>query len=450
MDIKEIENKEYKIVDLDNNARGIAKNEGIIYFIEYAKLGEIVNIKVKNIKKNFIEAIKTKIVHKSSLLNDYEITENRLCGIFDIYDLKYENQIKFKEQQIINTINRISHENIEDIDFIEADEIFNYRNKIELKVDLDGNLSFFSRKSNNHVKISDCIMATKEINNIIPTFQNLIKKHKFIGYNPSTNTGFIKNIIFRSTSLGETMGIMIVNELKDLKLFYRDLEDSKIFNSFYISYNNKKRNYKILDLVHIFGKEKIKENMGNFQFKISPKAFFQINKDIAYKIYLQAREYIKSINPDLIIDMYSGISTTSIILSDIAKKIISVEINKDAVKDGIENAKLNNISNIEFLDKAAEEAIKSIELNNKNTVALFDPPRKGLDFKIIEKIGNSKINNIVYISCNPSTLARDIKLFKEYGFKIKEIKAYDQFVNTIESEAITLLSRSESSADNSK
>ncbi len=436
-----IKNKEFQIIDLDDKARGIAKSDGLIYFIENAKLGEIVKIEILKDKKKYIEAKKIETVRKSPFLIEKNISENSLCGIFDLYDIKYKKQVEYKKDLIINTINRISNEKLKDIEFVEASQRYNYRNKIELKVSSEGKLSFFARNSNDNIFINDCIMASKEINSIIPKLQEIIDRFNLKGYDSNSNQGLIKNIILRSTYLGDVMGILVFNEFYDFKDFYNELENMDIFDSFYVSYNNKSRNYKILDLHHVFGKKKITEEMGDFKFNISPKAFFQVNRDIAYKIYLKAKSYVEEINPEFIIDMYSGVSTTSIILSDLSKNIISVEINEDAIKDAMENAQINNINNIEWINKPAEKAIEEIELNKKNSVVLFDPPRRGLESNIIEKIGNSEINNIVYISCNPATLARDIKRFKEYGFELIEVSGFDQFVNTIEVEVVCYLRR---------
>ena len=156
---------------------------------------------------------------------------------------------------------------------------------------------------------------------------------------------------------------------------------------------------------------------------------------------MQAKEYLKNIKPQILLDLYSGISTTSILFADQVEKIMSVEINKDAVQDAKENAAINKVDNIEFINKPAEKAIEDLKLNQDNTTVLFDPPRRGLDENIISKIGDSNIENIIYISCNPASLARDIKRFKKYGYKLIDIIAYDQFVNTLEIETLVRMKR---------
>ena len=433
-------NLELEIIDLDDKGRGVARKNGIIYFVENAILGETLCANIKKKRKTFYEAIKVETINESPfLIND--IDEKNLCGVYELYNIDYEKQIEYKKNTIINTINRITNENLEDIHVVKANNKREYRNKVELKVSSNGKLSYFKRNSYDLIEIDNCIMNTKEIQNLVKKLQNLIDELKIPGYNPFDNTGVLKNIIIRSTSIGETMLIIVFNEDYNFVEFYKMIEEGRVTDSFYVSMNNRKNDYKIKDLVHVYGKEKIKEKLGEYEFFISPRAFMQINKEISYKIYLKAKEYVEKIRPNILIDLYSGISTTSIILSNLVKRILSVEINTDAINDAKENVLLNRVNNIELMNKPAEIAIDEISLNEVNTMALFDPPRKGLDENIINKIGNSNISSIVYISCNVGTLARDIKRFKQFDFKLKEITLFDQFVNTIESEVVTLLVR---------
>lgn len=431
---------ELEIIDLDDKGRGVARKNGIIYFVENAILGETLCANIKKKRKTFYEAIKVETINESPfLIND--IDEKNLCGVYELYNIDYEKQIEYKKNTIINTINRIANENLEDIHVVKANNKREYRNKVELKVSSNGKLSYFKRNSYDLIEIDNCIMNTKEIQNLVKKLQNLIDELKIPGYNPFDNTGVLKNIIIRSTSIGETMLIIVFNEDYNFVEFYKMIEKGRITDSFYVSMNNRKNDYKIKDLIHVYGKEKIKEKLGEYEFFISPRAFMQVNKEMSFKIYLKAKEYVDKIRPNILIDLYSGISTTSIILSNLVKRILSVEINTDAINDAKENALLNRINNIEWMNKPAEIAIDEISLNEVNTMALFDPPRKGLDENIINKIGNSNISSIVYISCNVGTLARDIKRFKQFDFKLKEITLFDQFVNTIESEVVTLLVR---------
>ena len=387
-----MEKLELEIIDIDDKGRGVAKNEGKIYFVENAKYGQIIEAEIIEDKKSYSIAKLLKIIKESEYLVDTGIKENQLCGIFDLYDLDYKKQVELKKDNLLNTVNRLAKENLEDVDFIEAKDKYYYRNKLELKLSPQGKISNFERNSNSFIETDDCVMVTKQINRIISKLQELIDRFNVRGYDPKTNKGIVKNIIIRSSSLSESMCIFVLNREVDLGKFYLAIEAEGLVDSLFISINSQRNNYKIKNLIHIFGKEKIQEDLAGFRFNISPRAFFQVNKDMAYEIYMLARNYIKGMDADLIVDLYSGVSTTSIILSDLAEKIISVEINEDAVNDAKENAQLNGIDNIEWYPMHAEKAIEKIDFGMGKTVDLFDPPRKGLYINIVNKIGGSKIN----------------------------------------------------------
>ena len=432
---------ELEIIDISNEGKGIGKAEQLTYFIEGGQIGQKVLCEIVKYKKNFAEAKVIEVLEESPYHEDPKCIYANICDGCNFQDINYKKQIDIKKSNVINSINRIARENLIDIEFESCTQRYGYRNKVELKVSPFGHLSYFSRKTNDNVAIKECIIAKEKINRIIESLQSHILSYELRGYDARANRGLIKNIMIRSTDYGQSMVVIVMSEEKNLADFYKDLENTGLIDSLYISINSKSNNYRIQKTRLIFGKEKIMEEMGAYKFLISPKSFFQVNTKQAYKIYQDVKALIEKIKPDNIIDLYSGISTTSIILSDTADKILSVEIVDDAVKDGKENAALNKVTNIEFIQDAAEKAIDKIDLEVENPMLLVDPPRKGLDENIIYKIGKSKIKNIVYISCNPATLARDIKGFKEFGFQIKNIKGYDMFVNTLHVEALVLMTR---------
>lgn len=437
------EKLELDIIDLTTEGKGLAKHEQLTYFVDGAKIGQRVLAQVTDYKKNFCLAETLEVLKESPFIEEALCPYANICDGCNFQDIAYERQVEFKKSSIINSINRISRENLSDINFERAPQRYHYRNKVELKVSPFGHLSYFSRKTNDHLAIKECIIANQKINTIIDLVQDQIYKHEIRGYDSRKNYGLLKSVTIRATKKGQSMLVLVFNEEKNLEAFYKALEESKEIDSLYICVNSKKNNYKITRPRLIFGKEKILETMGDKDFLISPKSFFQVNTDQAYKIYSDIKDIIKEIKPSLLIDLYSGISTTSIILSDTVDKIVSVELVADAVKDAKENAIINKVSNIDFLQGDAGQIINKLDLSKDNTMLLVDPPRKGLDPNIISQIGKSAINQIAYISCNPATLARDIKEFKKYGFKLESIKGYDMFVNTLHVECVALMSRVE-------
>lgn len=429
------------IIDISTEGKGVGKKDRLTYFVRGARFGDKIRAEVTDYKKNYAEAKVIDLIEVSPYYEEPACPYTNFCDGCQFQDIRYQAQVDYKKNQIIEKINRIAHESLEDIEFAQAFERYAYRNKIELKVDLYGHLSYYSRKTNANVAIKSCLIASEKINDIMIVLQEQIKIFELTGFDAKKNYGLIKNIMIRATDLGQTMVVMVLKEDYDLGEFSQSLKESGLIDSFYLSINPRRNNHRILKPRLIFGQEKIEEQMGDKRFLISPQSFFQVNSKQAYQIYQDAKALVKKVSPSSIIDLYSGISTTSILMSDLAEKILSVEIVQAAVEDGKENAKLNGIQNIDFLQGDAGQIIKDIELDLESPLLLVDPPRKGLDQAIIEVIGQSSIDNVIYISCNPATLARDIKGFKDYGFKLKHIKGYDMFVNTLHVEALVLMIR---------
>lgn len=432
---------ELEIIDLTNEGKGVAKHEQLTYFVDGAQIGQKVLAEVTDYKKNYCQAKTIRAIEETPYSQKPLCIYTNICDGCIFQDIIYEKQKSLKKSNIINSVNRIAREQLKDMPFEEGPSRYYYRNKVELKVSPFGHLSYFSRKTNDHVAIKECIIANEQINQIIELLQAQIYSQEIRGYDARRNVGFLKNITIRATDYGQSMVILVLNEEKNLQDFYDNLKAASLIDSLYVCVNSKKNNYKITKPRLVFGLEKITEIMGERKFLISPKSFFQVNTKQAFNIYSDVKNLINEIKPSLLIDLYSGISTTSIILSDSVDKIISVELVADAVKDARENASLNHVSNIEFLQGDAGQIINKLDLSKGNSMLLVDPPRKGLDPNIIVKIGQSDIKHIAYISCNPSTLARDIKEFKNYGFKLEKIKGYDMFVNTLHVETVALLSK---------
>lgn len=195
------------------------------------------------------------------------------------------------------------------------------------------------------------------------------------------------------------------------------------------------------DVLNVYQKKHFIDMIGNYKFEISPKSFFQINKFQTEKLYNVAKEYLGVNKNSVLLDLYSGIGTTSIYFSENFKKVIGVEVVKDSITDSKRNLKLNGITNVEFVYGKSEDKIKKLINQYQVDVISVDPPRKGLDRKVIETIIQSNIKKVVYISCNSSTLSRDVKVFLENGFKISKLKAVDMFSKTPHVECIALIQR---------
>lgn len=388
------------IENLDHQGRGIAKQNEKVYFVENALPNEEVEVEITKQKKNIIEGKVTKYYKKNE--------ENRveplcpyygICGGCSIMHIK--NQNKYKLDKLNNIINKYVDKNIE-IKEVESLNKYNYRNKITLQVK-DNTLGLYKKESNDIVEIDNCLLVNEKINQII----KLIKKNQ--------NLKNINQIVIKS--MEESMVTFYTN--KDININVDYLKN--YVQSIYV---NKKL---------IYGKNKISAIMDKYKFLVSSESFFQVNTIEATSMYNYIKSLIKKTN--VIFDLYCGTGTIGIFIHDKADKLIGLEINADAIKDANENKKINNIENIEFFESDASNIIQKTNL--KPNIIIVDPPRNGLSDKMIDDINKLEPEKIVYVSCDPMTLARDIKKLNKYD--IIEIKGFDMFPNTYHVECVILL-----------
>ena len=395
-----------QIEKLDYYGRGIGRINNKITFVENALKDEIVDIKILKESKKYNEAIVKSYNTKSKSRVTPKCKYYNICGGCNISHLKEEEQEGFKDSKIKELLNR--NLNIEHLDKIEYSKFYNYRNKIVLHIKED-KLGLYKNKSNELIEIDECLLVDDKINNVIKILKKIIKKEK--------------NLKKATIKLGNTTNeVMLILEgkIKDYSELLNKV-DVLIINDKVVS----KKDY-IISII------------GNKKYKISKNSFFQVNQVITEKIYNEIRSNIEKINPKNVLDLYCGTGTIGIYIADLVKNVIGIEVIKDAVLDANFNKELNNIDNISFILGKVEDKI--IVIKDNIDLIIVDPPRSGLDKKVISVINKIKAKNIIYVSCNPITLVRDLKLLKD-NYNIEYIKPYDMFPNTYHVECVVLLER---------
>ena len=398
-----------EIFNLDHQGRGLGRINNKIIFIPNALPGEIVEAKIVLEKKSFYEG---KI---NSIL---KISDDRIksicphfdeCGGCQYLNVVYEKSLEFKQNKVSDIIKKYLQLDIKINPIIKSDDNLFYRNKVTFQVDND--LGFYKEKSNDLIPIDKCFIADKNINNI----------YKIIKDNISFNN--INQIIIRSSKKTyESMIIFKTDNYLDNNKIIQTLKDNT--DSIYI--NNEL----------IYGKDKIIENLLDYNFYISSSSFFQVNTLQAEKLYSKALEYANITNNDLVLDLYCGTGTIGILASKNAKKVIGIELNSEAIKDAKKNKELNKIDNIEFY---SGDVGKILAKNNyKPQVVIVDPPRAGLDSTAINQILKIKPERLVYVSCDLMTLTRDLKILSEY-YNILELTPADMFPMTAHVESVVKL-----------
>lgn len=439
------------IIDLTNQGLGVGKVEGFTIFVEGGLPGDELIAEIKKTKKNFAEAKAVEIKNPSSKRQISECKYYKNCGGCQLHELDYRAQLDIKTNMVKDAIERIGK--LEDVKInptIGMETPFRYRNKGMFKVgEKEGNISigYFKNKSHEVVDIEECIIQDEVVDKVLKIVKEYMEKYNVQAYNKKTNKGTIRDIVTRKAKDGSTMVIIVTTSEK---LPYKDeliksLKTVKEVVSIYQNINKKKTPVVLGNKnIKLYGEEKIVDYIDKFKFYISPNSFFQVNPIQTEVLYKKALEYLDLSGEETVFDLYCGIGTISLFISEKAKSVYGVEIVSDAIKDAKENAKLNNAKNIEFIEGKSEEiAPKLLKEGIKADKIVVDPPRKGCDEKLLETIVKIRPETVVYVSCNPSTLARDLKYLNENGYKVMEVQPVDMFPWTVHVECVVLMSRVE-------
>ena len=400
-----------EIIDMIDDGRCVAKYEGKTVFVDGGSVGEIIEAKKIKEKKNLIFATKTKTIQQSPHKQEPICPHFYECDGCSMQDITYEKELEIKKNSVLNKLQRIAKLDIKDVDILTNAEYY-YRNKVDLKVE-NGKLGYYNRKTHNLTQISTCKIASTAINEMI----NWLGNHDLNG---------VSEIKIRSNYNDD---IQISLDYLSDKL----LENLKSVESIVEIYEKKKN----FDL--IYRKKQFVDKIGDLSFIISPKSFFQVNKYNTSLLYDTAKQMMNAEANDRILDLYCGIGTTTMYIGN-GNNTIGVEVVKDAVKDANENKKLNNLESIQFIEEKSENVVGKLTQEHFDII-LVDPPRKGMDEKVVEAIIKSTAQKLVYISCDPATLARDLKMLTENGFEVENVKLVDMFAKTMHVETVALLSK---------
>lgn len=398
-----------KIEKLDHFGRGIIKQEKNIIFVENTLPEDVVDIKITKNKKNIKEAEVIKYISRSNSYKDSECPYSNICGGCNIINLLYNEQLSYKKTKVQELINKMLKIDIKVNEIISSYQDYNYRNKITMHSN-NNLLGLYKKKSNDLIEINECKLVHHNINEILKRIKIYQEKNKCQ----------INDLIIKTTSLNESM-ISIYGSM-DYEHFKNEFKDIKV-----IIINNQ-----------IITKDKyIKEKLFDKEFYISNHSFFQVNMHTTELLYKKVIDLIKDKNYNTCLDLYCGTGTITILVSDYIGKVFGIEVVDDAIKDANKNKELNNKNNIEFILGKTEEHIykfKDIDL------IIVDPPREGLDKITKENIKRINPKTLIYVSCEPSTLMRDLGELKEL-YDIKEISACDMFPNTYHVETIAYLEK---------
>ena len=439
--------KEYivDIVDIGDKGVGIGKYNGFTVFVEGGLIDEKVKVEINKSKKNYAVGDLIEIIEKSKFRTERK-SDLKECGGCQVQELDYKKQLELKTNEVKQVINRIGKlENVVVYDTIGMDNPYRYRNKAQFPIKKDENrvnIGFYKKKSHEVIDTQKCIIQDDVNDKIIEILRKYIQKNNISVYDEISHTGVLRHLV---TKVGfKTREVMIVLVINGQNLYNIDslVEDFKSeiegFKTLVLNINTKKTNV-ILGLENkvIYGNGKINDYIDDLIFEISPLSFFQVNPVQTEVLYNKALEYANLSKNDTVFDIYCGIGTISLFLARKASKVYGIEIIEDAIKDAKINASINKLENVDFYVGKAEEVVPNMYKEGKKAnVVVVDPPRKGCDEKVLDTIVSMKPEKVVYVSCNPSTLARDLAYLDERGYICEEIQPVDMFPHTMHVECV--------------
>lgn len=451
-----IKNKIYEteITSYTSEGSGVGRIDGIAVFVPMASCGDVLRVKIIKTAKTYAVGKIEEIVKKSPHRTDAPCAYYEKCGGCTLMHESYAHQLEIKKQQVEDALVRLG--GFKDIcveDTLSSCVPQFYRNKMVFPIGGEkGNAigGFYAPKSHRIIPLNSCLLGEKLAIDALCAVLKYINEEKIAPYNEETHSGTVRRLMIRTAkNTGEAMAVISVKNEKPInkeKLIKAllDIQNEKYrFVSIVINVNKEKNNLVLGDKnIVIYGKESITDTLLGIKFKISPHSFFQVNPVQTEKLYQKAIEFASLSGKETVLDLYCGAGTISLACAENAKKVIGVEIVSEAISDAKFNAENNNIKNAEFILGEAEKIAPSLAKDGiKPDVIIVDPPRKGLDDGAIGAIGEMMPKRVVYVSCNPSTLARDLKKLTEFGYKIEKVQPVDMFSQTAHVETVVLLQR---------
>ena len=457
---------EIEIEKIVFGGEGLGRVDGFTVFVPMSVPGDKLEIDIISVKKSYARGLITRIIEPSKdRIEDLSKVSFEDFDGCDFGMLKYEKQLEYKDKMLEEVLTKISGTDLENVQvgkIIGSDEKVNYRNKTAepfFKKDGIIQTGFYSRKSHNVFLAKESLLKSEIAKIIIDKFLQKVNsfsgtKKEFKVFNEINNTGFLKQIMVRNNEKNEVMIIVIVNKNSQYNQLSKILEEmydeNECIKSVYISVKTEQNNVILGKNIHLFGSQYLEEEMEGLKFKIYPNSFFQINKKQALKLYDTAIEFLNEeknnknngkIYEKTVIDAFSGTGTIAMMLSKNIKKVIGIE----SVESSTLAAKLtsheNSIQNVEFVNGKVEKELPKILKRENIGAIVFDPPRRGIEEIALKSVIKNKIEKIVYISCNPATFARDVKILAENEYVLKKITPVDMFPQTAHIEVVGLLEK---------
>ncbi len=447
---------ETTVTDYTTEGQGIAHIDGITVFIPNAIVGERVRVRIESLRKTWAAGKITEILEKSPHRVSRECPVAKLCGGCDFWHMDYTEETRLKADRVKTCLNRMAGEQLEEIPILAAPTCHGYRNKAQYPVSSKKGRAyagFFRAGTHDVVENSRCLILPRETDAVKDTVVDYVNQYHIPAYDEIAHKGLLRHIYVRRGAVsGQILVCLVCNgeRIPHVPELVERLKKIPGFTTLVLSVNTKKGNAVLGDkFITLYGPGFIEDTLCGLNFRLSPRSFYQVNHHQAQRLYQAAIDQAAITKEDLVLDLYCGVGTITLAMAASAGKVIGVEVVEQAVEDARDNAKRNGIENAEFFcGDAGQAALRLEQQGVRPDVITVDPPRKGLNADTIEAITRMAPKRLVYVSCDPATLARDVALLKQRGFTLKSAQAADLFPRCAHVETVVLLSKGEIDSKN--
>lgn len=439
-----------QIESLNHDGEGVGRFQGFTVFVPGAVPGEVVEANVISVQKNYGRALLSSIDQESPQRITPRCEHYEQCGGCQLQHLSYEAQLQLKQKTVQDALQRIGGITIPVHPTLGMKNPWHYRNKAQVPIGRQGHAivaGFYEKRSHNIVDLTCCHIQHPVNDTIVHTVRRILTELGISAYDEREHRGLVRHILARTSfTTGEVIVVIVTNgfTLPKTELLVKAMQDNIHGLCGLVQNVNTRRGNTILakEDITLWGRPWLREQLGCLTFRVSPRSFLQVNPTQTEVLYAKTLDYAGLTGKETVFDLYCGIGTISLYLARTAGKVIGVEYVEDAVRDARENAASNNISNTEFFTGAAEDVVPRLyKQGYRADVVVVDPPRKGCDQSLLSTITQMAPQRIVYVSCNPATLARDIKYLHEHGFVPKEAQPVDMFPHTPHVECVVRIQR---------
>ena len=425
---------------------GIARVNGAVVFVPHAVRGEEIDLRITKVMKTSCAGEIVKIHNPSPERMEPECPYAGKCGGCAYRHLTYPEELWAKRQRVQDALTRIGGLDLTVEEILGAKNPEHYRNKSQYPVGADGSIGFFQARTHKVVTIRRCLIQTEAADCTAQAVGEWMRRYKISAYDETTGKGLVRHVCVRVNRKGESLCCVVVNGNKvprepELAAYVTAAVPHTV--GVLLNSNTRRGNVVLGDKYRtLFGRNYLMDTLCGLEFKLSMPSFYQVNRDQAEVLYGKALEFAGLTGNETVLDLYCGIGTITLCLAKAAKRVIGAEIVPPAIRDAKENALRNHIENAEFFCGDAADIAAKLESDGlRPDVVTVDPPRKGLAPEVIASVAAMGPEKVVYVSCDPATLGRDVKIFREFGYEAKRAAAVDMFPGTAHVETVVLLSK---------